>query len=86
MKTLYTKHNSRAKRLNAKMQAIEAKYPAFDFHSSELRRDLEKYWEIQKQYIYSAVNAKACKSDNPDFMCEDCNCWKRTRSEWMYHD
>ena len=83
MKTLFSRHNARAKRLNERMQAIEAKYPEFDFHSSELRRDLEKYWEMQKQYIHASVNAKACKSDNPDYICEDCNCWKRTRRNCM---
>ena len=83
MKTLYSNHNRKAKRLNAKMQAIEANHPGFDFHSSELRRDLQKYWELQREYIYAAVDAKACKSDNPDYMCETCNCWKRIRQNCM---
>ena len=83
MKTKYTQHHLKEKRLQYKLDKIAMKYPAFNFRDGELRRDLTNYWEIQKKLIYASVDAKACKSDKPDFMCEDCDCWKRTRANCM---
>ena len=80
MKTNYQKHKAKADRLQKKLKYIEQKYPDFDFRNSSMRSDLTKYWEEQKKLIYAEVDVKACKSDNPDYMCSDCNCWKRSRA------
>ena len=80
MKTNYSKHKAKADRLQKKLSKIEEKYSHIDFRDSTLRSDLLKYWDDQKKLIYTEVDAKACKSDNPDFMCSDCNCWKRSRA------
>ena len=80
MKTKISEHNQKIKRLKEKLKSIEEKYPDFDFKDREMFRDLKKHDELTKKLIYSNTDSNACKSDNPDFMCENCNCWKHTRA------
>lgn len=85
MKTLYTKHNQRAKRLQAKLTAIEQKYPDLNLYNGEMMHDIRNHMELYKQHVYASVDAKSCKSDNPDLMCEGCNCWKADRMSYLNH-
>ena len=80
METNYQKHLKKYKSLDKRLKEIEKKYPDFDFRNLSLRNDLEKYWKLERELIYESVDTDFCKSDNPDHMCSDCNCWKRARA------
>ena len=47
--------------------------------SKELLRDINKLHELFIKVIHEEVDAKECKSDDPNDMCSDCTCWKHTR-------
>lgn len=83
MKSLYTKHAARAKRLQAKLTAIEQKYPHLNLYNGEMMHDMSNHMELYKQHVYATVDANACKSDNPDLLCEGCNCWKSDRMKYL---
>jgi len=72
-------YNRRAARVRAKMDNIEKEYPEVDFYDPTLRDAFRIYIELMKELVYAQVNADCCKSDDPDRMCEKCDCWKRTR-------
>lgn len=47
-------------------------HPIHTFHSKHgYLGDDDVYWK--------PIDKKACDSKNPDVMCNDCNCWKKTR-------
>lgn len=78
MSTNYTKHNNKAKRYRKQIDEIKAKYPEIDLTSKELYRDINKLHGLILRTIHEEVDAKECKSDNPNRMCSDCKCWKHT--------
>lgn len=79
MSTNYTKHNNKAKRYRKQIDEIHAKYPDINMKSKELKNDINKLHDLFIKVIHEEVDAKECKSDNPDNMCSDCTCWKHTR-------
>lgn len=82
-KTNEKQHLAKLTRIKNKMTALDAKYPALDLKDSILRKDVEDYGQLMRASIYASVNAKYCGSDNPDSMCENCNCWKQARAASM---
>jgi hypothetical protein len=80
MSTNFTKHNNKAKKNRKQIEEIQVKYPDnINMKSKELLRDINKLHELFIKVIHEEVDAKECKSDNPDDMCSDCTCWKHTR-------
>jgi hypothetical protein len=82
-KTKEKEYSRKAKRMRGRMDAIEAKYPHIDFTNAELRRDMANYANLMRELVYATVNRDYCKSDDPDRMCETCNCWKQIRASTM---
>ena len=79
MSTNFTKHNNKAKKYQKQIEEIQAKYPDVNMKSKELLRDINKLHELFIKVIHEEVDAKECKSDDPNYMCSDCTCWKHTR-------
>jgi hypothetical protein len=76
MKTNYTKHRFKAKKIERRIEEIKSKYPDFDFMDAEMRWDLQEYWKILNDLIYANVDADMCKHENKCLMCHDCTCYK----------
>ena len=38
-----------------------------------------KYTNLVEERTKLIKDIKSCKSDDPDLMCSDCDCWKHTR-------
>lgn len=66
--------------INKKLCRIENKHRNFDFTDLTIKKDLEKYWLLKNKIKQLIKNSKFCDSDNPDDMCENCDCWKHTRA------
>ena len=67
-------------RVNRILSRIENKHQDFDFTDLIIKKDLEKYWVLKNKLKESIKDLKSCNSDDPDDMCENCNCWKHTRA------
>lgn len=79
MTTNYSNHNNKAKRYRKQMEQLQDKYPLIDLKSPELRRDINKMHDLMIKVVQEEVEAKCCKSDDPDDMCSNCTCWKNSR-------
>lgn len=66
----------RLKTVEAKIAAIEAKYPGANFKDMGLRRAFEAHFELVKQLIQLRVDLAFCESENRREMCSNCTCWK----------
>ena len=69
-------YRNRAAILQKRMEQIEAKHPEVNFTDTVLRDDFRKYIELMQEVVYARVNADECHSDDPNRMCEKCECWK----------
>ena len=66
------------------MNRLELKYPDFDFRKAiNLQKSIEKYQTAMKDLIYASVNADYCKDKDFRKRCESCECWKRTKANWI---
>ena len=79
MRTNQTKHSDKAKMYRERMDEIQAKYPEINMKSRELQSDMIEFHNLFIKVIDEEINERKCKSDNPDDMCSDCNCWKYAR-------
>lgn len=61
------------------MEAIQSKYP-YLLSDRNLKSDVAMYHKLKSETISLSVDIDCCNSDDPDKMCSDCNCWKRTRA------
>lgn len=70
------KHRRRLKSIEAQLAKIEAKHPDVNFKDMELRRAMERHWELAKELIHLRVDVAFCESEERHKMCSGCNCWK----------
>lgn len=61
------------------MDELQNNHPNIDLSDASLRCDFNNYQKYEREKERIIENMQACKSDDPDSMCEDCNCWKMTR-------
>jgi len=66
----------RIKVLEAKIAALQAKYPSVNFKDMDLRRAFEAHFEIMKELIHLQVDVTFCQSEDRFKRCSDCFCWK----------
>ena len=45
----------------------------------EIELAIEEIKQNFKKKKSATSDKKKCKSENPDFQCKKCNCWKKTR-------
>lgn len=76
MKTNYTKHRFKAKKIEKRIEQIKSKYPDFNFMDSEMRWDLQEYWKNLNELIYANIDADMCKHENLHLRCKNCICDK----------
>ena len=74
-----TKHDQKIKKYRQQIDRIELQYHGLDIKSKQVYHDVIKLHELYNKLIVAEVEAQQCQSDNPNHMCSDCNCWKRTR-------
>lgn len=80
MKTTLSKHKAKAKKIEYIMRTIEHRHPEIDFNNERLKHDISDYFKLKQQLKDEQDDIICCVSDNPDMMCSDCNCWKKTRA------
>jgi len=59
------------------MEQIAAKHPGVDFNYATMRDDFQKYAKLMIDLIHARVNADECHSNDPNRICENCDCWKK---------
>lgn len=76
MKSKLPARRRRRAYLNAEIKKIRDQYPHVDFKDWQLRRAMERHYELTKQLIYVEVDIKFCEGDEAGKRCRGCDCPK----------